>query len=149
MASDTSSRAQARMDFKMEEFAQKVAQIQKAWGRESKTFVLSTARKLVKKFAFEAPVDTGRLRAGFWPAAISMQVTQIYDYKGHGNKNEGAGIVKLTAKNPMIKIVNSVPYVANAGGRGMSWWFKSMSAIMFRLDRELENHVKKAWQAGR
>ena len=38
-------------------------------------------------------------------------------------------------------IANIVPYVGNAGGRGTGWWHAGMSAIMARMDKDVEKLV--------
>ena len=136
---------QVRMDLKTAEFQQKLEQIKKQLGKEAGALVLKHSRQLVKKFAYYAPKDTGRLRAGFWPAAISLQMTSSI-YTSYPNKGEGRGINRTQANNPSVTIVNSVPYVANAGGRGTGWWWKAMNAQMALMNKELDDTVRKAWK---
>lgn len=138
------SNLNARMDLKWREFSATLAEVQKRNHKSAGSVVLSNSRKLVKKFAWEAPYKTGRLRAGFWPVATALMVPTIYT--PYPNKGEGRGVVKLDARNPSVTIVNSVPYVANAGGRGTGWWFKSIIGITERMKREMEQNLKANWR---
>ena len=137
-----------RMNLKSAEFNTKLMRVQNVLDKiEGPAYVRAQARRLVKKWAFLAPIKTGRLRAGFWPAAMALQITSIYT--PHPNAGEGLGINNTyDQKRPSMTIVNAVPYVANAGGRGTSWWFQGMNAIMARMDKDLESHVERAWKAG-
>jgi hypothetical protein len=139
--------AYARMELKTQEFNEALTRIQTEWGRRAPGFVLSTARKLIKKLAFNAPIKTGRLRAGFWPAALATGMTTSI-YTSWPNDNEGSGVAKLTGSDPMVLIENTVPYVGNAGGRGTAWWHQSYNEIISRLESELAKEVEGAWNAG-
>ena len=143
----TMAEGEARMDLKTVEFNEKLARIQQEWGRRAPNFVLSTSRSLIKKLAFLAPIKTGRLRAGFWPAAMAVGMTSSI-YTSWPNNNEGLGVSNLSGKNPSVLIQNSVPYVGNAGGRGTSWWHDAYNQILARLENELAKEVEGAWNAG-
>lgn len=138
----------ARMEFKQREFNQKLARIVSELHKNASTYVLSKSRQLVKKWAFLAPKDTGRLRAGFWPAANALGITTGI-YTSAPNRGEGIGVNNSGAKNnPSVTIWNSVPYVANAGGAGTWWWFHGLLEIEARAQRELEERVgRKTWNS--
>jgi len=141
------SNSVCRMDLKFREFSEKLRKSSSAMGREGTTYVQSQSRRLVKKWAHLAPMKTGRLRAGFWPVAVSLQMTNIYTR--YPNRGEGYGINKSQDKrNPAVYMGNTVPYVAYAGRHGTSWWYAGINAIMARMEKDVENHVRKAWDAG-
>lgn len=139
------SNLEAQMELKLAEFTAELARIQTEWGKQADEFVLKSARKLVKKWAFLAPIKTGRLRAGFWPAAIAMGVTNIYT--SFENAGEGFCVLNLDTANPTITIVNSVPYVSNAGHRGQGWWFEGLAEVQGDLQGDLEDAIKAGWAA--
>ena len=144
----TMADAMARMELRAGEFNARLAKVQNQLdGLEGPAFVRMQSRRLIKKWAFLAPIKSGRLRAGFWPAAMALQMTNIYT--SYGNHNEGVGINRTTdRKKPSMTIVNSVPYVGNAGGRGTGWWHQGLNAIQGRMNADLEKAIKKSWTAG-
>ena len=147
MAFSTSRQAlEARMDLKWREFTTQLNNVQQRTGRRAPQIVQTNSRRLIKKWAFLAPIKTGRLRAGFWPAAVRLQMTNIYT--PHPNRGEGLGQLNLDprAAKPFVRIVNSVPYVANAGGRGTGWWFKGIVGITERMRRDAEGAIKSDWR---
>jgi len=145
MATD---RMQARMEIKSAEFTAKLGLIAKASKKEGSSIVLKHSRQLLNKFAWEAPKDTGRLRAGFLPAAIALNMTSGM-YTRFPNQGEGTGANNTGAKNPSVTIVNAVPYVAYAGHRGTAWWWRAMNRQLAAMDKDLKPMVRRIWGAGR
>ncbi|HUV67559.1 MAG TPA: hypothetical protein VMW24_26945, partial [Sedimentisphaerales bacterium] len=62
----------------MKRFNKDLERTRDATHRTSKNVVVHNARRLVKMAAYKCPIDTGRARAGFWPAAIALQMTNIF-----------------------------------------------------------------------
>lgn len=140
--------AQARMEVKTQEFAEKLAYIRKEMGRGADQAVTTWSRRLVKKWAFLAPEKTGRLKAGFWPAAAALGLTTVYSTNQFPNQNEGGGILRLGGSKPSMSISNRVPYVGNAGGRGTGWWHLGVNEVMSQMEADLKKVVSGAWQRG-
>ncbi len=140
-------RLQTRMELKSAEFNMKLTQIAKASKKEGSTFVLKHSRQLLNKFAWEAPMKTGRLRAGFLPAAVALNMTSGM-YTRFPNQGEGIGVNNIAAKKPSVTIINSVPYVAFAGRRGTGWWWRAMNRQIAAMDKDLKPTVQRIWRAG-
>jgi hypothetical protein len=103
----------------------------------------------VKRLAFAAPKaatnfkKAGRLRAGFWPAAVALGITNIYT--NYANKNEGVAIDRTATGNPSFTIINSVPYIANLKS-GLSWVDEAMTRVRMQMVRDLVKYAEKTWQ---
>lgn len=138
--------APAAMDFRWKEFMTKMDVVRRAMKEDGEKFIRMNARRLVKKWAYLAPIKTGRLRAGFWPAAISLGMNTVYTPLP--NQGEGIGVANLKAANPHVRIANTVPYVANAGNRGTSWWWAGLRAVEVRMREDLDKYVRGTWNKG-
>ena len=133
----------AELKFNNAAINNQLAQVAKLMGRNGGTYVRTTSRRLIKKLAFEAPIDTGRLRAGFWPAASALSITNIYTR--YPNKNEGQGIDKTKTQSPAFTIVNRVPYVLRLK-RGPGWIRAAEAAIRARMVQDLRKYVQESWR---
>ena len=105
----------ATLKWDMKRFVSDIERVRNATHRTTQQVVQHNARRLVKKAAQLCPIDTGRARAGFWPAAIALKISNIYT--PHPNICEGAGIDNTGAKNPTFTLENSVPYITYMGGK--------------------------------
>lgn len=141
MASNTKADALARLDFQLGSFANQLDELAKKGKFSSQRLVLIWARRLVLKAAWNAPKLTGRLRAGFWPIAITLGMNTIYT--PFPNSGEGTGMAKLDSVNPMVALSNNVPYVHNAGGHGIGWFLQAVVAVESRMVQELNDEYKK------
>ena len=141
--------AETKMELHQKDFNMKMERVREQMGRGASQFVVTVSRRLVKKWAFLAPEDTGRLRAGFWPAAKCLGITTVYSRNNHPDQGEGLGVNNSqNTKNPFVIIQNWVPYVANAGGRGTGWWHNGLNQVEAQMLKDLEKVVSGAWEYG-
>lgn len=136
----------ARLEFETERFNAQVQEAANKMHKNAQQYVLSMSRVLVKRFAWYAPIKTGRLRAGFWPIAVRLGIWNIYT--PHPNINEGYGDAsKLDdRKNPMVRFGNTVDYVANAGKNGKwgtTWWWKALADARARMDKQVKDYLER------
>lgn len=138
----------AKLTFDMARFNSEVARVQEMLGRNAGSYVRTTARRLIRRMAWNAPKApgymkaSGRLRAGFWPAAIALGVTNVYT--GQPNKGEGEASDMTHGANPRFVITNAVPYVLRLKV-GMEWVQKSVQAVEAQMARDLRKYAEDTW----
>lgn len=137
------------MTFDLAGFNAQVEQVRSMIGRNAGSYVRTTARRLVKRLSFNAPIaprqygQSGRLRAGFWPAAQLLNVSNIYTR--HSNTGEGAGEDLTRNANPSFTITNSVPYVTLLK-EGMDWADKAVRGVEAQMAIDLERYARDSWE---
>lgn len=100
------------------------------------------ARTLVRKLAFYCPMDTGRARAGFYPAALALGLRHVYSGR-YPNQNEGGFVDNLKSKtNPSFFISNSVPYILTIRGHGR-WMYRARDDAARQAQRHLERTYRR------
>lgn len=136
--------AQQVMHWKLDAFNAQLKEVAKRTNKSARSIVGTNSRRLLRKFSYKCPILTGRARAGFWPAAIALNMTSLNTpYPNHG---EGRGIVKMYDRyRPSVLIGNRVPYIHNAGGRGLGWWLSSINLIMARMEKDITTAVPRQW----
>jgi len=136
------------LKFDMAGFNQQVSQVQRLIGRNARSYVRTTARRLIRRLAFNTPRApskygaSGRLRAGFWPAAIALNISNIYTRQP--NKNEGRAIDRTSAGHPSFTIINSVPYLGNLKG-GLKFADIAINGVRAQMIRDLEKYARESW----
>lgn len=130
-------------------FNAQVAQVRAMIHRNGRSYVRTTARRLVRRLAWNCPKApprygaAGRLRAGFWPAAQALGISNIYTTAP--NKNEGEGIDQTaSASNPMFTIRNSVPYIGQLK-HGLAWADTAMNGVRAQMAVDLERYARESW----
>jgi len=129
-------------------FNAQVASVRRLIHRNSRSYVKTIARRLVRRLAFnagQAPrryLGSGRLRAGFWPAAIALNISNIYT--PYPNKNEGSVTDRTSSRNPSITITNSVPYILRLH-KGTGWVNEAESGVRAQMARDLEKYARDSW----
>ena len=138
----------AKLKFDMSSFNRQVNQTRQMMHRNGGSYVRTTARRLIRRLAWNAPHaplrygHAGRLRAGFWPAAQALSIRNIYTRMP--NKSEGKAINNTTSSNPSFTIVNNVPYIQNL--KDMDWVDTAKQAVMAQMARDLNKYVKSSWR---
>ena len=138
----------AALKFDMTGFNQQVGQVQRLIGRNARSYIRTTARRLIRRLAFNAPkaasgfAASGRLRAGFWPAAIALNISNIYT--SQQNKNEGSAIDATSASSPSFTLVNAVPYIGNLK-EGLTWAETAKRGVEAQMARDLEKYARDSW----
>jgi len=138
----------AELKFDMAGFNQQVAQVRNMIHRNGRSYVRTTARRLIRRMAWAAPHSSkrhpqaGRLRAGFWPAAAALGITNIYTR--YPNKGEGAAKDATGSNNPAFTITNSVPYVMTLKD-GTRWVDNAMSEVRGQMAKDLEKYARESW----
>ena len=139
----------ATLKFDTAGFNQQVSAVQRLIGRNARSYVRTTARRLIRRLAFNAPRSAqrygaaGRLRAGFWPAAIALNISNIYT--SQPNKNEGNAIDATSAGSPSFTITNSVPYIGNLK-EGLAWAETAKRGVEAQMARDLEKYVRDSFE---
>lgn len=137
------------LNIDMADFNRQVNNVRKMLGRNAGSYVRTTARRVVRRLAFHTPKASprfrasGRLRAGLWPAAMALNITNIYTRQG--NKNEGEAIDNTRAANPSFTIINRVPYIRNL--KDMSWAQNAINAVRPQMARDLRKYASDSWRA--
>jgi len=85
---------------------------------------------------------SGRLRAGFWPAAIALGVRSIYT--PIENMGEGAAIDRTSDDKPSFTIINRVPYYQNLVRK--DWVDAAKSYVMGKAVKDLEKYAKDTFE---
>lgn len=131
------------------EFERLLSETRAMLHRNSRSYVRTTARRVVRRLAYNAPIakahkrNRGRLRAGFWPAAAALNITNIYT--GYPNKNEGSAVDKTnSANNPSFTITNTVPYIQNLQ-MGYQWAENARRGVQAQMAKDLEKYVRQSW----
>lgn len=138
------------LSFDVAAFNTMVSRTREMLHRNGRSYVRTTARRLVRRLAYNTPMskenkrNKGRLRAGFWPAAQALGITNIYTR--FPNKNEG-GVIDNTASgsNPSFTIINSVPYMQNLR-MGYQWIENAKRGVQAQMTRDLEKYVVSSWR---
>lgn len=129
-------------------FNSQVAQVRDMIGRNAGSYVRTTARRLVKRLAYAAPLaakrygKAGRLRAGFWAAASRLGVTNIYT--GQPDRGEGSAVDATQGDRPSFTITNAVPYVGRLKG-GLEWAEGAKRQVEAQMVRDLEKYAQDSW----
>ena len=137
------------LKFDMVDFNAQISRVRALLGRNAGSYVRTTARRLVRRLAFNAPrapsgyAASGRLRAGFWPAAALLNISNIYTRAP--NKNEGSGNDQTRSAHPSFTIINSVPYIGGLKG-GMKFADTAIAGVQAQMARDLEKYVRDSWQ---
>lgn len=112
----------ATMNIDTTSFNRQLEMLRRANGKAGGSCVKYWARKALRKIAFETNkasrhfIRSGRLRAGWWPAAEALNVPTVYA-GAHGNAGEGS-YVDATANqtNPSFTMTNSVAFIGHVAG---------------------------------
>ena len=137
------------LKFDMADFNAQVEKVRAMIGRNAGSYVRTTARRLIRRLAFNAPKApggfeaSGRLRAGFWPSAALLGISNIYTKAP--NKNEGAGIDQTRGNNPSFTIRNSVPYIGNLK-EGMAWADVAVAGVQAQMVSDLTKYAENSWE---
>jgi len=138
----------ATIKFNTDEFNRNLARVQQLIGRNAGSYVRTTARRLVRSLAYNCPRaptnirGSGRLRAGFWPAAIALGVRSIYT--PIENMGEGAAIDRTSDDKPSFTIINRVPYYQNLVRK--DWVDAAKSYVMGKAVKDLEKYAKDTFE---
>jgi hypothetical protein len=138
----------ARMTFDMTDFNRQVAQVRDMIQRNGGSYVRTTARRLIRRLAWAAPHapkrfrESGRLRAGFWPAATALGITNVYTKQT--NKGEGSASNATQSGNPTFTIINSVPYVMTLQ-QGTQWIEDAENEVRKQMARDLTKYAEDSW----
>ncbi len=138
----------AAVQFNMADFNRQVEQVRNLIGRNAGSFVRTTARRLIRRLAWNAPIAKGgwaargRLRAGFWPSAQLLGISNIYT--GYANKGEGAGQDQTRGSNPRFTIINSVPYIGNLKD-GLRFADNALNGVRAQMVRDLQKYARDSW----
>jgi len=139
----------ARMTFNLDDFNRQVEQVRALIQRNAGSYVRTTARRLIRRLAYAAPHSSksyggaaGRLRAGFWPAATELGITNIYTR--HKNEGEGSARNATQSDRPTFKIVNSVPYVLRLK-QGEQWITDAENEVRLQMARDLAKYAHDTW----
>lgn len=137
------------LTFDLADFNSQLERVRGLIGRNAQSYVRTTARRLIRRFAWNAPKApasygaSGRLRAGFWPAAVLLNIANIYT--NQPNKNEGSGNDQTKTDNPSFTIVNSVPYVGLLK-EGLSWADNAVQGVQSQMVKDLEKYAVDSWE---
>lgn len=136
----------ATMTWDMTGFSDQLRALQAKSGRSARSMVTYWARKLVRKAAWNTPIShggyaaRGRLRAGWWPAATMLGISNIYTPLP--NAGEGVAIDARASGKPSVTIGNSVPYVLRLKV-GLEWWEEALTSVEAQMERELEHEMNR------
>ncbi len=136
----------ASITFQMEGFNQQIAALHAKNGRSARSMVTYWGRKLLRKLAYKTPLShgqwaaRGRLRAGWWPAATALGVTNVYTPApnlGEGSFVDG----RETVGRPSITLINAVPYVTRLKV-GMAPFEAAAAEVESQMRHELEREYR-------
>ena len=137
------------LTFDLADFNAQLERVRGLIGRNASSYVRTTARRLIRRFAWNAPKApssfgaSGRLRAGFWPAATLLNIANIYT--NQPNKNEGSGNDQTRSDNPSFTIVNSVPYVGLLK-EGLGWADAAVQGVQSQMAKDLDKCAEKTFE---
>ncbi len=135
--------------FDMVGFNAQISQVRSLIKRNGGSYVRTTARRLIRRLAFNAPKApgsydaSGRLRAGFWPAAVLLNISNIYTKQP--NRGEGSGNDQTRSGKPSFAIVNSVPYIGTLKG-GMKFANTAIAGVQAQMATDLEKYARDSWE---
>lgn len=138
----------ASLKFDLADFNRQLEQVRSLIGRNARSYVRTTARRMIRRLAWNAPralqgfPASGRLRAGFWPAAAALGITNIYT--AQPDKGEGAEMDRTDDSHPSFTIVNSVPYVMTLKA-GLEWAETARRGVEAQMARDLEKYAEDSW----
>lgn len=138
----------ATLKIDMQDFNRQIERVRGKIGRNAGSYVRTSARRLIRRLAWKCPqaqpryAATGRLRAGFWPAALALNITNIYTRAP--NKNEGEGIDNTTGSHPSFTIRNRVPYIGDLK-HGLGWANDALDAVRVQMARDLMKYAADTW----
>ena len=112
----------ATLNIDLASFNRQLEMLRLANGKAGGSCVKYWARKVLRKIAWEANKaarhykKSGRLRAGWWPAAEALNVSTVYA-GSHGNAGEGS-FIDATANQtaPAFTMTNFVPFIGYVKG---------------------------------
>jgi hypothetical protein len=139
----------ADIKFNMADFNRQLSAVKNLIGRNGASYVRTTARRLIRRFAWNAPIAKGgyaargRLRAGFWPAAQLLGISNIYT--SQANKDEGSGQDQTRGNSPRFTITNAVPYIGNLKG-GLSWAENALNGVRAQMVKDLMKYAESSWK---
>lgn len=139
----------ATITFDTDNFNRQMSDVARLVGRNGASYVRTTARRLIKRFAYNAPrapgsfAASGRLRAGFWPAAALLNISNIYT--NQPNRGEGAGDNRTDSNDPSFTITNSVPYIGNLK-EGLAWADDAARGVEMQMAKDLEKFAVDSWE---
>ena len=139
----------ASLKFDTTGFNQQVSQVQSLIHRNARSYVRTTARRLIKRLAYNAPraaqgyAASGRLRAGFWAAATALGITNIYT--AQPDRGEGSAIDATGAKSPSFTITNAVPYIGNLK-EGLAWAETARRGVEAQMARDLRKYAIESFE---
>jgi len=131
----------------MDGFNSQLSALHEKNGRSGRSMVTYWGRKLLRKLAYRTPLShgkwaaRGRLRAGWWPAATALGVTNIYTPAP--NAAEGGFLdERATIGHPRITMTNSVPYVGRLKV-GMTPFETAAREVEGQMHGELEREYRQ------
>lgn len=137
------------LTFDLTDFNSQLERVRGLIGRNASSYVRTTARRLIRRFAWNAPKApssygaSGRLRAGFWPAAALLNIANIYT--NQPNAGEGSGNDRTTESNPSFTIINAVPYVSRLKD-GLKFADDAIRGVETQAARDLEKYASESWE---
>ncbi len=137
------------LTFNLSDFNSQLERVRGLIGRNAGSYVRTTARRVIKRFAYNCPrapgsfAASGRLRAGFWPAAIALGITSIYT--NQPNKGEGSADNRTDGDSPSFTITNAVPYIGNLK-EGLAWADEAIRGVEAQMARDLEKYALDTWE---
>jgi hypothetical protein len=127
----------------MTSFNRQMSMLRRASGRAAGSCVRYWSRRAIKKMAWETNKaargwkNSGRLRAGWWPAAEALGVGTVYS-GSFGNKGEGSFIDNTKDPvNPSFTMTNSVSFVG---------YVKDLEANIGEGVKRLESQAQSEWE---
>ena len=143
------------LKFDMNAFNAAIKDISRLNGRNGNYYVRTNARRMIKKLAWNCPISPrrfrgqGRARAGFWPAATALKITNIYTrFKLKGYK-EGSFLdntLKTGQKNPSFTIINSVPYILSMTHHSNQWVETAKNGVQAQMSADLIKYARDSWE---
>lgn len=138
----------ATIKFNTDEFNRNLERVRELIGRNAQSYVRTTARRLVRSLAYNCPRAptnismSGRLRAGFWPAAVLLGIANIYT--PIRNLGEGSADDRTSESKPSFRLTNSVPYLQNL--QSMEWVNAAKRYVEMKAAQDLARYAKESWE---
>lgn len=131
------------MTIDTQSFQRQIEAIKRASGRAGSSTVRYWSRIMLRKLAYKTAKASrkyklsGRLRAGWWPAANALGVNTVYS-GSFPNKGEGSAIDNISNQiNPSFTMTNTVPYGPHVEG---------IAAALQQGVSEVEARARKEWE---
>lgn len=131
------------MTIDTQSFQRQIEAIKRASGRAGSSTVRYWSRIMLRKLAYKTAKASrkyklsGRLRAGWWPAASALGVNTVYS-GSFPNKGEGSAIDNIANPiNPSFTMTNTVPYGPHVEG---------IAAALQQGVSEVEARARKEWE---